>query len=487
MDNWWDINEVEAMQRQDAHSLQLIDAQQTFYEGAEQDVTRQDTLANQTHPEILDTAKLPDARQAIDTAKFDAVPEHGSNMANLAERYGKEGVAECPYLKSMGAAGLELVQRLSQAEKSPDRGPTIRELMAASKKEAATPKPDVQKPQHLAPAMPDTQINQYMAQQQNMQTATAVVTEQAPLQQPALAEKSYVPRVKQQVKLRPTPQQSSVPVKLPTAQIISRPNTLNKPNTLTMLPALEARPAFRPAETKLNTLVNTIQTPKQEATKPVTYEAKKPGIVEHTEQAPALKIILDMPAATQQPEQHQPPAIQAEKILPDARTPDAVIAEAPAITTKLAAELPPQQAVEAELQQIVTQYTADILPATAQAAQKKLESILELINNVEASAAKQPNTLVSKQIDELVTELLQILGLPENTNIKRLIEQLRQPELITLVNKITLNIDQLNYMGTGEHRQTFVSNLFMALRHMAQQKKPPYQQLGTYTVAVSLA
>ncbi len=485
MDNWWDINEVEAKRRQDALALQLIDAQQTFYGGVEQDVTQQNTLADQTRLEILDTAKSPDVQQVIDTAKFDAVPEHGSNMANLAERYGKEGVAECPYLKSMGAAGLELVQRLSQAEKSPDRGPTIRELMAASKKQAATPKPDVQKSQQHAHTTPDTQINQYITQQQIMQTA--MVVEQAPQQQTALAEKSYEHRVKQPAKQRVVPQQSSAPVKLPTTQIINRPNTPKKPNLLSMVPALEARPAFRPAETKLNTLVDTPQTPKHEAIQPVTYEAKQPSIVEHTEQAPALKIILDMPAATPQPEHYQPPAIQTEKILPDAPAPHAAIAEAPTTTAKLAAELPPQQAAEVELQRVVSEYTADILPATAQIVQKKLESILEIINSIETSDIKQPDTLKTKQIDELVTELLQILGLPENTDIKRLIEQLRQPELITLVNKITLNIDQLNYMGTGEHRQTFVSNLFMALRHMAQQKKPPYQQLGTYTVAVSLA
>ncbi len=475
MDNGRDNIDINELQRQDALAMQLIEAPQTLNDATKHDV----------------------AQQSIDTAKFNAVPEHTGNISSLVERYGND-LTQCPYLKSMGAAGVELVQRLAQAEQAPDRGPTIRELMAASKKEATTPKPEVQKPQQQAQTTPDTQINQYLVQQQNMQTA--VVAEQAPIQQPALLDKSHEYRVKQQakqytvpqqklppVKQRPITLQKAVAIKLPTAQIITKPNKSNKPTMLSMLPTLDAKPTPTPVLTKLDTLVDTPQTPKQEAIQPVTYEEKQQSIVEHTEQAPALKIILDMPAATPQPEQYQPPAIQAEKILPDALAPQAALVEAPAIIPDLAQELPPLQAVQAELQRVVSEYTADILPATAQIVQKKLESILEIINNIETYDTKQPDTLKSKQIDELVTELLQILGLPENTDIKRLIEQLRQPELITLLNKITLNIDQLNYMGTGEHRQTFVSNLFMALRHMAQQKKPPYQQLGTYTVAVSLA
>lgn len=83
--------------------------------------------------------------QAIDIERFAAVPEHDGNLQRLIERYG-DNPGSCPYIKSMGEAGIQLVQKLAEAEKSPDRGPTIRELMEAKKREAQNHSTVIEKP-----------------------------------------------------------------------------------------------------------------------------------------------------------------------------------------------------------------------------------------------------------------------------------------------------------------------------------------------------
>lgn len=94
-------------------------------------------LANAQAKELL--------QQAVDIERFEAVPEHGGNLQRLIERYGDKP-GSCPYIKSMGEAGIQLVQELAEAEKNPDRGPTIRELMKAKEKETQSQTTDQDKP-----------------------------------------------------------------------------------------------------------------------------------------------------------------------------------------------------------------------------------------------------------------------------------------------------------------------------------------------------
>lgn len=87
------------------------------------------------HAETSQVNSLPEeiSRQSVEINKFEAIPEHGGGLQNLIERYG-----ECPFIMAMGAAGIELVQKLATAESNPDRGPTMRELWEAKKKQAQT-------------------------------------------------------------------------------------------------------------------------------------------------------------------------------------------------------------------------------------------------------------------------------------------------------------------------------------------------------------
>jgi len=93
--------------------------------------------------------------QTIDVERFEAVPEHDGNLQKLIDRYG-DNPGSCPYIKSMGEAGVQLVQKLAEAEKNPDRGPTIRELMEAKKKEvhSQATAPEKSKPSKDTEAMP---------------------------------------------------------------------------------------------------------------------------------------------------------------------------------------------------------------------------------------------------------------------------------------------------------------------------------------------
>ena len=97
-------------------------------------------------PRDIENLGLDDVfEQTIDVERFEAVPEHDGNIQRLVERYG-DNPGSCPYIKSMGEAGVQLVQKLAEAEKNPDRGPTIRELMEARKKAAENANAGAEKP-----------------------------------------------------------------------------------------------------------------------------------------------------------------------------------------------------------------------------------------------------------------------------------------------------------------------------------------------------
>jgi hypothetical protein len=93
------------------------------------------------------TAQVEDIlQQNIDIERFKDVPEHEGNLQRLIERYGDNPGEKCPYIKSLGAAGIELVQKLAAAESNPERGPTMRELMEAKKKQAQVSETVAEKP-----------------------------------------------------------------------------------------------------------------------------------------------------------------------------------------------------------------------------------------------------------------------------------------------------------------------------------------------------
>ena len=69
-----------------------------------------------------------------EAARFESVDAHqGASAASLVERYGENVATECPYIKRMGSAGIELVQKLATLESSPNKGPTVAEILAAKK------------------------------------------------------------------------------------------------------------------------------------------------------------------------------------------------------------------------------------------------------------------------------------------------------------------------------------------------------------------
>lgn len=72
---------------------------------------------------------------SIDLSGFDSIPEHKGGMRALLEQANGNPV-DCPFIRSMGAAGIELVQNLAAAEESQERGLTLREILEA--KRAAT-------------------------------------------------------------------------------------------------------------------------------------------------------------------------------------------------------------------------------------------------------------------------------------------------------------------------------------------------------------
>jgi hypothetical protein len=81
----------------------------------------------------LQAEELPE--QVVDVERFKAVPEHSGNLQSLIEQY-RNNPGRCPFMESMGKAGIQLLQKLAESEKNPDRGPTIRETMEAKKKES---------------------------------------------------------------------------------------------------------------------------------------------------------------------------------------------------------------------------------------------------------------------------------------------------------------------------------------------------------------
>jgi hypothetical protein len=84
-------------------------------------------------PEAVAASPTADelGQQTIDNDRFNAVPEHSVSREDLIK-----GVGKCPFAGDMGKAAVELVLKHSEAQNDPNRGPTIRELMEAKRKQA---------------------------------------------------------------------------------------------------------------------------------------------------------------------------------------------------------------------------------------------------------------------------------------------------------------------------------------------------------------
>lgn len=82
--------------------------------------------------EAVNNIPAEPSAEVLDDA-LERVNQEGGVAAH-ANRYGGD-ITRCPFLNSMGAAGIELARQMEQAEPAPERGKTIAELLAERKQQ----------------------------------------------------------------------------------------------------------------------------------------------------------------------------------------------------------------------------------------------------------------------------------------------------------------------------------------------------------------
>ena len=85
-----------------------------------------------TVPDLKEAPNQELALPEIDIEAFEAVPEHGGNMQALIERFGND-LSNCPFINSLGDAGIKLAHKMAEAEKNPEKGLTLREILEAKR------------------------------------------------------------------------------------------------------------------------------------------------------------------------------------------------------------------------------------------------------------------------------------------------------------------------------------------------------------------
>ncbi|HET9098707.1 MAG TPA: hypothetical protein VFN51_03770 [Candidatus Saccharimonadales bacterium] len=188
------------------------------------------------------------------TEQTDVLPKSHGNLQNLIDRYGTD-FSKCPYISSMGEAGIQLANNLVAAESKPDRGPTIRERMEARRKAAATSSSKDNQLQNnkIAPnvdqiekaTIPQTKPAEEFAPIQSNRNTQAIEQASAKIIQEAVTameHNSLIASVKSEVKELSTSAEEIIkPLKV--APIIVKPpesfsvKTKNKPHDLMTTPS----------------------------------------------------------------------------------------------------------------------------------------------------------------------------------------------------------------------------------------------------------
>jgi hypothetical protein len=439
------------------------------------------------------------AQQPIDLENVNQISgHHGAKLNELIDKYtvdidGK-GKGPCPFIASMGAAGLELIRNMAEEQKDPNSGPTMREIMEARKQKAAeaskpqdepkkAPKSATQEPQteHLQTPILERPEDRAVETIESPALVIPVVAEVQPATAPAEAinnavrqefeeqlhsEKStedLTPLVIEQI----SSIEPEVSVHLPSVSAEKPPehNTELEPHdSQTEIAASELEIAL----TKVSELLTIVQS---DESKP--FQFTDPIEVADTQQTSHVALTETSSSDTEVINNPQPNAKEAP------------------IDYK---EMSESQQVEVDVTELIATQTMSVEltarlealePETSVAVENLLsvisEKVQELIERPEADNEAFDVALV--KVEQEYEELLELLGIDyEEGAIERLIFQLKSIEAKPESTELAEYIDE------GMHERKASDMRFLnALVDGIQKRLPVHEILGKIAVELGLA
>ncbi|HUA13254.1 MAG TPA: hypothetical protein VL989_02015 [Candidatus Sulfotelmatobacter sp.] len=431
---------------------------------------------------------------AIDVEQFEAVPEHGGNLQTLIDRYG-ENPGSCPYLKGMGEAGIQLVQRLAESAKDPDRGPTIRELLEARKEETQVKKDDpVPSRPHLDAYAAQANETKYKSDEKPIETRSQTLNRPLPHEQPVRAVPEAVKAESINtlaLDINPSTSPKLVAKKESAVEkqvkvMTEDSATITEQAPLTTEATIDLAIAVAPAsETDVQTITELedvllpesspliLEVPSEE----FNFENPSIEISESVELTfPETNVCLTEAYAEAV---NQDIELDKEVFL-DMPGSDALLPEASATLVQQTLELPDELngyieslgTNEDEVKEIVLQTLSEVIKITQEAK----------VSGDEFSEADEI------RIEILLVELLETLNIEfQEETVKALVQQLPTVEVVSEKQNQGLSIDRRNRLGTHEYKQVSIALLLTNLAQMVKQNLESRLRLARYILSATFA
>ena len=478
----------------------------------------------------------------IDTERFDEVPEHHGNIKRLIERYG-DNPGTCPYIKSMGQAGIELVQKLAAAESNPERGPTMRELMDAKKKQSQENKVTVKRANkdvgETESKIVESKLETKPAettQRTNIAKASTAFEQTECIIEDTLTATKVIKNKSTELAIQAAPEQPQQVIAKPLLDVVAALQTIDldiqSPEAVRTqeplkviakdevtvvhayehaihtegrnkeeIPQLQVKPESSVVDFAKPIIVGRIdQYGAIAETDPVTLVAEGD---EFDFEKPLVELGLPdfMPEATNLIEAENPEeitltefGIDTESVLVNIDS-DLTIEASVDMTLPneaLTEDMVPQETITPiELQDELSEYIQLLEPSIAESAQATLDELVEAIHINKEYLEQDPGDVIIPlaKIEQLVIKLLETLSLNHDEKVvKPIIKTLLTPELLKILQKgEDLSIEQLNYIGTHEYTPNPITYIFSSILRMIKDKVDPLLLIGKYALSASLA
>jgi len=420
-------------------------------------VLEQEALAG----EVLNIAKEQNTEQnnPLNYELFDSIPEHGGNLKELLNKYKNKPGEQCPFIKSMGAAGIDLVQKLAATEDDVNRGPTIKELIKAKKNAMAA-----KQLEHK-----EVQVQEEIHYDKQREIFIKKATE--------LNDKTYIDTVNIDPMLS---HKNDAKTEDNTNIKVAKNIKISSPINLNVLPKKSEKTQIlkTPTATFSNPAINTVN--KAQSFEIIDDSNTSSDIII----PPNLEYFIDNNQMQEEPVTTTELENLQNIITETNSTEDTIIN----------LELKPieETDIELNLPEEIINYVKLLDPEIAENVNTAIEEIKQTFIN----AVDQP--MLNKSLDALDTNknietlnnlcinLLKTLGIEQSDEN---ISFLKLQTKLLLNNELAVNInqqiDELNYLGTNEHKITNFTSFITNLASLIKQKILPYFNLGKYAIRFS--
>ncbi|MEI7631929.1 MAG: hypothetical protein WCJ60_01245 [bacterium] len=420
-------------------------------------VLEQEALAG----EVLNIAKEQNTEQnnPLNYELFDSIPEHGGNLKELLNKYKNKPGEQCPFIKSMGAAGIDLVQKLAATEDDVNRGPTIKELIKAKKNAMAA-----KQLEHK-----EVQVQEEIHYDKQREIFIKKATE--------LNDKTYIDTVNIDPMLS---HKNDAKTEDNTNIKVAKNIKISSPINLNVLPKKSEKTQIlkTPTATFSNPAINTVN--KAQSFEIIDDSNTSSDIII----PPNLEYFIDNNQMQEEPVTTTELENLQNIITETISTEDTIIN----------LELKPieETDIELNLPEEIINYVKLLDPEIAENVNTAIEEIKQTFIN----AVDQP--MLNKSLDALDTNknietlnnlcinLLKTLGIEQSDEN---ISFLKLQTKLLLNNELAVNInqqiDELNYLGTNEHKITNFTSFITNLASLIKQKILPYFNLGKYAIRFS--